>query len=82
MTLVDSTLCSVEHAILMEDAILGDIDGRAVEIPLDRISTVERHEVDGFDVFVVTHVAALTAVVVSFLYLAPKIDPPIGARHY
>lgn len=55
----DSTRMSLKNAFLIDSSVVGAMGGNSVKIPVDKISRIERHEADGFLIFLVVNVTSV-----------------------
>jgi hypothetical protein len=68
----DSMRISLEDAFLIDANIVGSLwDGQSAKIPVGKVSSLERRQVDGFSIFLVANVA-------SFLLL----NEALKGRHF
>jgi hypothetical protein len=70
VTLADSTVQTVSNSVLLDSRIVGEVEGRAVEIPLVDVSKVEMHEVDALQGFVLACAIPITAALVYFTVIS------------
>jgi hypothetical protein len=61
MTMADSSRVSLKNAVLVDSGIVGETQGHSVLVPLGQVSRIERHETDGFQIFVVANTASFMA---------------------